>query len=88
MKAITLRNLPPQVAKAIRDKAKKERRSLNRTVIALLEEATVTEVKPKAGLVEIHHDLDDLFGTWSKKEADEFDAFLATSRAVDPRDWE
>jgi plasmid stability protein len=88
MKAITVRNLPPLVAKAIREKAAKERRSLNQTVVALLEEATVTGTKPKPGKAAIHHDLDHLFGTWSKEEGDEFDAFLKESRAVNPKDWE
>ena len=39
MGAITVRNLPPDLARAIRQKAKRERTSLNRTVISLLEEA-------------------------------------------------
>jgi hypothetical protein len=29
-----------------------------------------------------------LFGTWSKKEADEFDASLAHQRTIDPELWE
>jgi plasmid stability protein len=88
MKALTVRSLPPQVAKAIRDKAKKERRSLNQTVVALLEEATLGTARPKVGKAAIHHDLDHLFGTWTKEEADEFDAFLEESRGVNPKDWE
>lgn len=87
MKAITIRNLPPAVAKAIRSRAKKERRSLNQTVVALLEEATSTKPGPKASPAALHHDLDHLFGVWSKEEADEFDALLEQSRAVNPRDW-
>ena len=88
VKAITVRNLPPHVAKAIRDKAKKERRSLNQTVVALLEDATAAKAKPRAGKATVHHDLDHLYGTWTKEEADEFDAFLKESRAVNPKDWE
>jgi len=88
MKAITVRNLPPAVAKAIRSRAKKERRSLNQTVVALLEEATSTKTRPKANPAALHHDLDHLFGVWCKEEADEFDAWLKQSRAVDPKEWE
>ena len=40
MGAITVRNLPPELARVIRQKAKKEKASLNRTVISLLEKAT------------------------------------------------
>ena len=87
MKALTVRNLPPEVAKAIKDKAKKERRSLNQTVVSLLEEAT--GAKPRSRKPTVHHDLDHLFGVWSKEEADEFDAHLKESRSViDPKDWE
>jgi plasmid stability protein len=87
MKVITVRNLPPRVEKAIRAKAKRERRSLNQTVVSLLEEATA-KAKPKDRKPTIHHDLDRLFGVWSREEADEFDASLKESRAVDRKDWE
>ena len=88
MKVITVRNLPPRVEKAIRAKAKRERRSLNQTVVSLLEEATAVKAKPKDTKPTIHHDLDHMFGVWSREEADEFDASLKESRAVDPKDWE
>jgi plasmid stability protein len=85
MNAITLRNLPREVAKAIRERARKEGVSLNRAVIEFLEEATgFTKTKPKEPV--LHHDLDHLFGVWSKEEADEFDQFLKEHRSiVDPR---
>lgn len=87
MKALTVRNLPPGVAKAIREKARKERRSLNQTVVSLLEEAT--GAIPRSRKPTVHHDLDHLFGIWSKKEADEFDSQLKESRSViDSKDWE
>lgn len=86
MKPITVRNLPPEIARAIRDKSRKERRSLNQTVISLLEEAT--GATPKSRPPTVHHDLDHLFGVWTKEEADEFDAYLKESRSViDPKDW-
>ena len=53
MSAITVRNLPPELARVIRQKAKKEKASLNRTVISLLEKATGL-VKPRAE--EVHTD--------------------------------
>jgi len=39
MNAITVRNLPPELARVIRQKAKREKISLNRVVIDLLEDA-------------------------------------------------
>jgi DNA-binding ferritin-like protein (Dps family) len=84
MSAITLRNLPPRVAKAIREKARKERLSMNKTVIKLLEEAT--GATPEAKRV-VHHDLDRFFGTWTKEEADAFDEALREQRQIEPEMW-
>lgn len=42
MRAITLRNLPPEIEKAVEERAAREGESLNKAVIALLEQA----VKP------------------------------------------
>lgn len=86
-KVITVRNLPPRVARAIARKARDERRSLNQTVVSLLE--TATGAVPASPRGAVHEDLDHLFGVWSKREADEFDAELKRSRSViDPKDWE
>jgi hypothetical protein len=84
MTAITVRNLPPKVAKAIREKARKERLSMNKAVIRLLEEATgATQEARKV----VHHDFDRFFGTWSKKEADAFDQALREQRQIEPEMW-
>jgi len=83
MSAITVRNLPPKVAKAIREKARKERLSINKAVIKLLEEATGRQEGKKV----VHHDLDRFFGTWSKEEADAFDEALRQQRQVEPEMW-
>jgi hypothetical protein len=84
MTAITVRNLPPAVAKAVKDKARKEKLSLNKAVVKLLEEATGTEPRRKRAL---YHDLDEFFGTWSREEADAFDEALREQRQVDPEMW-
>lgn len=87
MKAITVRNIPADVAKAVKEKAKKEGLSLNRAVVRLLEEAT-GQRKDKPKTPALHHDLDHLFGVWTKEEADEFDAFLKEHRSIiDPEMW-
>jgi hypothetical protein len=84
MGAITVRNLPPKLARAIREKARKEQLSLNKAVIRLLEEAT--GAVQETGKV-VHHDLDRFFGTWSKKEADRFDQALREQRQIEPEMW-
>jgi hypothetical protein len=81
--AITVRNLPPAVAKAVREKARKEKLSLNKAIVKLLEEATGAEPRGKA----VHHDLDRFFSTWTREEADAFDAALREQRRIDPEMW-
>jgi len=84
MIAITVRNLPPELARVIRQKAKKEKASLNRTVIGLLEKATGL-VKPRTE--EVHTDLDRFFGCISKEEADELDEAIREQRQIEPEMW-
>jgi len=85
MKAITLRNIPANVAKAIQDKAREAHASMNRAVVLLLEERLGLGTDKKKE--RIHHDLDHLMGTWSAEEADEFDRALREQRRIDPELW-
>ena len=79
---ISLRNLPPEVEKAILETSQREGISRNKATLRLLQASLP---KPKEA---INTDFDEFFGTWSKEEADEFDAALAEMRKVDPIDWE
>ncbi len=81
---ISLRNLPPEVEKAIVETSEREGISLNKATIRLLEQS-IHEPGKKPRL---NHDFDKFFGTWTAAEADEFDAALAEMRKVDPIDWE
>jgi hypothetical protein len=83
MNAITVRNLPPAVAKAVKEKARKEKLSLNRAIVRLLEEATGEKRTAKV----IHHDLDHLAGTWSEEEYQQVMAALREQRQIDPEMW-
>ena len=83
MKAITVRNLPPAVAKAVKEKARKEKLSLNRAIVSLLEEATGAR---RAKTV-LHHDLDHLAGRWSEQEYQQFMEALREQRQIDPEMW-
>jgi DNA-binding ferritin-like protein (Dps family) len=84
MGAITVRNLPPELARLIRQKAKKEKISLNRAVIGLLEEAVGVGKRKEEVL---HYDLDRFFGCWSKEEYEEFNEALREQRQIDPEMW-
>ena len=84
MNAITVRNLPPAVARAVKEKARKEKLSLNRAIVKLLEEATGADSGKKKV---VHHDLDHLAGTWSETEYQEFMSALQEQRQIDPEMW-
>jgi plasmid stability protein len=84
MKALTLRNLPPSLDRAIRQRAKKKGMSVNKAVISLLQDHLgEAETRP----VPRYHDLDGLAGSWSKQEAAAFETILAKQRAIDPEMW-
>ncbi len=82
---ISLRNLPPELDRIIRARAREREISLNRAVIGLLEEALGLARKRRGA--RRYDDLDSLAGTWSAKEAREFDAALAEQRRVDSEVW-
>jgi hypothetical protein len=68
----------------IREWARKKRISVNKAVISLLQEHMgESERKP----VHRYHDLDELAGSWTKQEAQAFDAVLAKQRGIDPEMW-
>jgi hypothetical protein len=86
MKAITLRNLPPEIEKAVRKEADRRRTSINKAVITLLEGKAQGRKKRQARAKE-YDDLDALAGSWTKKDAAEFDKALTAQRLIDPELW-
>lgn len=84
MKPITLRNLPPDVAREIRRTAQDNNVSANKAVIRLLGQRSRSPRKKASAR---HHDLDGLGGAWSRNEADAFDRTLAGQRAIDEDLW-
>ena len=85
MKAITLRNLPPDVARTVQQRDKQKKTSVNKAVIELLEESAGGKAKKKAPIR--YQDLDHLVGTWTKEEADAFDKIVRSFRTIDPDLW-
>lgn len=82
MNAISLRNLPAPVEKAVKARARERGISLNRAVLSLLEEALGGPRRTRR-----HEDLDRLAGTWSAADAREFAGALRKQRRVDPEIW-
>lgn len=74
----------PRLRAALEREAERRGQSLNRTVLALLAEGL--GIASPSGPRE-HDDLDELAGTWSKAEAEGFDAALRGQRPVDAELW-
>ena len=79
---LTLRHPPVEIARAIRERAKMKRMSLNKAAIELL-----LESMPGQTARTLHHDLDRLAGCWSKSEADGFDKAMGLQRSIDRELW-
>ncbi|NQT85163.1 hypothetical protein HQ560_00260 [bacterium] len=77
----TLRGIPQELDEALRRRAKEERISLNKAVIQTLDEGLRA-----SGEEILHHDLDDLIGTWV--DDPEFDKIIAEMDVIDPEIWE
>jgi len=78
---LTIRNLDPDVDKALRDKARREGKSMNAVVIETLRAGLLPERKRR------FHDLDALAGSWSADEADCFDRHIEAFSSVDEELW-
>jgi hypothetical protein len=83
-KTITVRGVPPQVARVIERRRSETGESVNRLVLELLEEgAGVRKRKRRVR----YHDLDSLAGAWTRGEAAKFNRVLAAQRPIDDELW-
>lgn len=75
----TLRKVPARIDSCLRRRAREEGRSLNQIALDALRRGS--------GLKEeiVHHDLDDLAGTWKNDAA--FDAAIRTQDKIDSKLW-
>ncbi len=80
---ITLRQIPDEVEKRLRLRARKAGRSLNRTTIDLIEEAL--GVKPSA---KKRRDISSLAGQWSSQECAAFERNTRIFEQIDKELWQ
>lgn len=73
----TIRGVPPEVDRALRQQATQRNQSLNQVVIEELTRALIG--RP------IKADFSDLVGKWTPDPA--FDEILASQRQIDPEKW-
>jgi len=81
MKALTVRNVPPELAEALEREKQRRGESLNQTVLELLAQGLGVGQPRSNGLAE-------LAGGWSQEEFEEFEAAVAPFEAVDAEVWE
>ncbi|NIM94766.1 MAG: toxin-antitoxin system HicB family antitoxin [Anaerolineales bacterium] len=87
MTQITIRGVEPELHKSMKEEAKRHGLSMNRYILSILKEAVgLATGKPDLDLE--FHDLDDLAGTWTQEELEEFYAHLALQREVDEELWQ
>ena len=79
---LTIRNVPPEVAEALRKKRERSRTSLNQTVIELLSRALGLRRQGEES-----NGLAGLAGTWSKQEHEQFEAAVAVTEQIDEDLW-
>ena len=80
MKAITLRNIPPDLAEALKREKRRRGQSLNRTAIDLLKQSLGVGAPRSNGLA-------NLAGGWSDERVRDFERVLVPFGEIDPEMW-
>jgi hypothetical protein len=81
MKALTVRSVDPQLARALERERRRRGTSLNQTVLELLRAAL------GLGEAERSNGLRSLAGSWSETELAEFEAATAVFEQIDAELW-
>ena len=86
LKQLTLRGFEEEVAREVERVAQEEGVSLNQSVQRILRRG-IGQSRDSDDLGVVGASLDDLFGTWSPEEADEFDRAVADFEVIDESMW-
>jgi len=86
LKQLTVRGLDRRLERKIRDLARRERISLNKAALRLLERGAGLDTSESAD--RIGHSLDHLIGTWTAEEADAFLESIQSCEQVDSELWD
>ncbi|MEW6186373.1 MAG: antitoxin [Thermodesulfobacteriota bacterium] len=84
MKTISLRGIDEELAENLKKTAKKKGDSINKTVLEILRHSLGVGSKKRE---RVYHDLDDLAGTWSKTDWQQFQKTTKPFSAVDKDLW-
>lgn len=86
LKQLTIRGFEPEVEEQIRELARRERLSLNQAVMQLLRRATGRR-ETGDRLHRVGSSLDDLAGTWSERDEEEFTRAIEPLERIDEAFW-
>jgi len=82
MKHLTIRNVSPELARALYNEKQSRGASLNRTVLGLLEQALGVGAGRRRS-----NGLAALAGTWSEEEFERFEEAIAAHEQIDEELW-
>jgi plasmid stability protein len=86
MKTITIRGVDSVLADKLKKTAKRKTRSVNQFMLDMLKKNLGLEKEKK--FTKVYHDLDHLFGKWSKEEFDAIQSKIDSERKIDKELWE
>ena len=86
MNQLTVRGFDDELSASLRRLAKSERISLNQAALRLLRKGAGLS-DGAGGADVVGSSLDHLIGTWTRAEADEFDAALEEFETIDESAW-
>ena len=87
MKQLTIRGVDEELHHALREGADRHGMSINRYVLSVIKESIGLANSGVLRDAEFN-DLDDLAGTWTQQEYDEFKGHLQTQRTIDAELWQ
>jgi hypothetical protein len=82
MRYVTIRNLPPDLARALEREKRRRGLSLNQVVINLLSQGLGLEPGARRS-----NGLGQLAGTWSAEQQRAFDDAIAATEQIDEEQW-
>lgn len=85
MKSITIRGVDGDLSTALQTLSKRKSKSINQCILDLLRKET--GLNKTKSFTRSYHDLDALFGSWSKEQYQQVQGSLNSQRTIDAELW-
>jgi hypothetical protein len=86
MKTITIRRIDDQLAELLKEKARKDQKSINQLLLDTLRNSLGLSSEKK--FTAEFNDLDHLFGQWSEEEFEMIQGKISKERQIDRELWQ